>query len=86
MKNHVLDFIEAAYKFQDKWGYTSTLDIDADTTVEDLQQDITNEPAGIIAEIQNICGEYLDRLTDHYEATGNTRLLKRIERIKEKYQ
>lgn len=86
MKNHVLDFIEAAYKFQDKWGYTSTLGIDKDTTVDDLQEDITNEPAGIIAEIQNICGEYLDRLTAHYEKTGNVKQLKRAKRIMEKYQ
>lgn len=70
----------------DKWGYTSTLDIDSDTTVDDLQENICNEPAGIIAEIQNICGEYLDRLTTHYEQTGNTRMLKRCQKIIEKYQ
>lgn len=84
-KNHVLDFISDAHKFQNKWGITSSLDIDENTIVADISEDITNEPAGLIAEIQNICGEYLPRLIDWYQSNGDEKNLRRAKSLSKKF-
>lgn len=87
-QQHVLTFFADAYKFIDKHGFTSDLLATKDVEISDVDElwdDLCNSPAGMIAEIQNICGEYTERLRKYYEENGNKKELNRLNKLIVKY-
>lgn len=75
---HVITFLQQAKKVANT--ITSELKVDSKNTVEDVLP--TGDTTGaLVAEIDNNIAEIKWKLEEYYQKTGNTKMLKRLEKL-----
>lgn len=85
----IFQFLTNVSKFLDQNAFTSSLKVDCNHDVEDLDDfyhDACNAPGGLIADMQNVRAEIVWTLTDHYETHGLKAELKKLKKLEAKYK